>query len=551
MHHKNDEDQIILALQALEKDPKLSLRAAAEIYAVHHTKLSRRRRGQQSRRDIPANSRKLTDLEESVIVQYILDLDAKGFPPRLSGVEDMANRLLAERDAGRVGTRWATKFVKRHPELTTRFNRKYDYQRAKCEDPEIIRGWFALVRNTIAKYGIQEADIYNFDETGFQMGVISTTMVVTSSERRGRAKLKQPGNREWATVIQGVNATGWAIPPFIIVKGRYHLSSWYENSPLPNDWVIATSENGWTTNERGLEWIQHFDKHTKARTVGVYRLLVLDGHDSHHSTDFELYCKENNIITLCMPPHSSHILQPLDVGCFSPLKTAYGKQIEEMMRASITHITKEDFFPAFYAAFQAALTPENIQGGFRGAGIVPFDPEKVISQLDIRLKTPTPSNSRPGSAHAWVSKTPNNPIEASSQSTLIKNRIARHQNSSPTEILRAVDMFAKGTSRVMHQLALLKAEIQSLRAANEALSKRRRAKKQRLRQGGSLSVQNAQDLQGERDVEVQIKEETQAGSGRKPRVETRARRCGNCGEPGHNARTCQVVVETSEEDDSE
>jgi hypothetical protein len=252
-----------------------------------------------------------------------------------------------------------------------------------------------------------------------------------------------------------------------------------------------------------------------------------------------------------MPPHSSHILQPLDVGCFSPLKTAYGKQIEEMMRASITHITKEDFFPAFYAAFQAALTPENIQGGFRGAGIVPFDPEKVISQLDIRLKTPTPSNSRPGSAHAWVSKTPNNPIEASSQSTLIKNRIARHQNSSPTEILRAVDMFAKGTSRVMHQLALLKAEIQSLRAANEALSKRRRAKKQRLRQGGSLSVQNAQDLQGERDVEVQIKEEIQAGSGRKPRVETRARRCGNCGEPGHNARTCQVVVETSEEDDSE
>jgi hypothetical protein len=77
-----------------------------------------------------------------------------------------------------------------------RFNRQYDYQRAKCEDPEIIRGWFALVRNTIAKYGIQEADIYNFDETGFQMGVISTVMVVTSSEQRGRAKSKQPGNRE-------------------------------------------------------------------------------------------------------------------------------------------------------------------------------------------------------------------------------------------------------------------------------------------------------------------------------------------------------------------
>jgi hypothetical protein len=45
MYHKNDEGQIILALQALEKDPTLSLRAVAEIYAVHYTKLSRRQRG--------------------------------------------------------------------------------------------------------------------------------------------------------------------------------------------------------------------------------------------------------------------------------------------------------------------------------------------------------------------------------------------------------------------------------------------------------------------------------------------------------------------------
>lgn len=364
MTHKNDEAQVQLALLEMQNNKKLSARAAGRIYNVDHEKLSHRRRGMQSRRETPANSKKLTNLEESVIVHYILDLASKGFPPRLSGVEDMANRLLAGRDAGRVGTRWAHNFVKRHTELTTRYNRKYNYQRAKCEDPDTIRGWFKLVRNTVAKYGIQEADIYNFDETGFLMGVISTAMVVTSSERRGRAKSKQPGNREWVTAIQAVNATGWTVPPFIIVQGKYHLSSWYENSPLPKDWVIATSENGWTTNEIGLEWIQHFDKHTRARTTGVYRLLVLDGHDSHHSTDFEVYCKENNIITLCMPPHSSHILQPLNVGCFSPLKAAYGKQIEGMMRASITHITKEDFFPAFLAAHKAAITPGNIQGGF-------------------------------------------------------------------------------------------------------------------------------------------------------------------------------------------
>jgi hypothetical protein len=244
METASKECRLNIALESLKKDPKLSIRAAAKIYNVDRTTLAQRRVGRLSRRDIQANSRKLTDLEESVIVQHILDLDSKGFPPRLSSVGDMANRLLDNRDVVRVGARWAASFVKRHPEITTRFNRKHDYQRALTEDPEVARGWFALVQNTMAKYGILEADPYNFDETGFLMGVIATMMVVTSAEGRGRAKSKQPGNREWATAIQGVNALGWVIPPYIIVKGKTHLSSWYQDSPLPKDWVIATSENG-------------------------------------------------------------------------------------------------------------------------------------------------------------------------------------------------------------------------------------------------------------------------------------------------------------------
>ena len=194
MESNSLETRIILALQALKNDPSLSTRRAAIVYNVPRLTLRDRQSGRQSRRDTQPKSRKLTDSEESVIVQYILELDARAFPPRLSGVEDMANRLLMERNAGRVGTRWPSNFIKRQPQLVTRFNRKYDYQRAKCEDPIIIGGWFSLLKNTITKYGIVDADIYNFDETGFMMGVISTAMVVTSLERSGRAKAKQPGN---------------------------------------------------------------------------------------------------------------------------------------------------------------------------------------------------------------------------------------------------------------------------------------------------------------------------------------------------------------------
>jgi hypothetical protein len=76
-----------------------------------------------------------------------------------------------------------------------------------------------------AKYGILREDTYNFDETGFSMGLISTSKVVTGAERRGRPKAKQPGNREWVTAVHCINTEGWQIPPMIILKGKeYHQS---------------------------------------------------------------------------------------------------------------------------------------------------------------------------------------------------------------------------------------------------------------------------------------------------------------------------------------
>ncbi len=173
--------------------------------------------------------------------------------------------------------------------LTTLYGVKQSYervflgettiQRARCEDSKAVNERFALVRNTKAKYGILDEDTYNFDETGFMMGVIFPGMVVTTSEGRGKAKLAQPGNREWATVIQAVCAGGWAVPPFIILAAQYHLANWYQECDLPSTWRIATTDNGWTTNKVGLDWIKHFNHHTKHRTKGTYRLLILDGHE--------------------------------------------------------------------------------------------------------------------------------------------------------------------------------------------------------------------------------------------------------------------------------
>ena len=235
---------IQLAISSINLYQTQSNRRAAAVYNVSKRTIRHRRAGIPARRDCQPNSKKLTKLEEEVIVDHILDLDLRGFAPTYAAVRDMADKLLAARGAGQVRQKWPANFVKRTDSLTTRFNRAYDRQRALCEDPVLIKSWFELVEQTKAKYGICDEDVYNFDEAGFMMGKITTQLVVTASERRGRPKAVEPGNRGWVTLIAAINAAGWAVPPFLIFAGKHHLSAWYEEAEIPRDWAIAVSDNG-------------------------------------------------------------------------------------------------------------------------------------------------------------------------------------------------------------------------------------------------------------------------------------------------------------------
>lgn len=88
-----------------------------------------------------------------------------------------------------------------------------------------------------------------------------------------------------------------------------------------------------------------------------------------------------------MPTYASHLLQPLDVGCFRPQKKAYRRQIESLVRNHIHHITKLEFLPAFKAAFYNLITKDNICASFQGTGLVQFNPEAVLLRLDVKLRT--------------------------------------------------------------------------------------------------------------------------------------------------------------------
>ena len=112
---------------------------------------------------------------------------------------------------------------------------------------------------------------------------------------------------------------------------------------------------------------------SRARNVsGGYRLLILDGHNSHCTYQFCSFAEKNKIIILCLPSHTTHVLQPCDVGVFGPLSSSWKSEVNKLTRAGIP-VTKFNLLEHYAHARERAFKPETIQSAFRKTGIEPLD----------------------------------------------------------------------------------------------------------------------------------------------------------------------------------
>jgi hypothetical protein len=371
---------------------------------------------------------------------------------------------------------------------------------------------------------------YNFDETGFMMRVAATSKVVTSSDTVGRPTVVQPGNREWVTTIECINASGWCLPPFVILSGKVHQASWYKDLPL--DCAVAVSDNGWTTDELGLERVKHFNRHTETCTVGAWRLLILDGHRSHATPDFDQFCTDNKIITLCMPAHTSHLLQPLDVGCFSPLKTLYGHEVAELARQSVYHVDKLDFLWIYKKIRPQALSESNVKAGFQGSGLIPFSPERVLSSLTV-VRTPSPPQTNAAES-TWTAETPRTTDQLQRQARLVRDMLRRKSNSPTSQTVRQL---VKGCQLATQSATILAEENAKLRASNTRQRQKRQQRRHYVATGGVLQVQQGQDLVREADNRVMGSDQLEPSQARTRALPT----CSKCHVQGHIRTPCRAI----------
>ena len=133
--------------------------------------------------------------------------------------------------------------------------------------------------------------------------------------------------------------------------------------------------------EIGVEWIKHFEKATRAKAKGEYRLLIIDGHNSHYTVAFLQVAREHKIIVICYPVHGTHLYQGLDVVVFVVLKLHLSQEHDKWFCTTGQPINKNNFLRILSEAYVFALTPENIKTAFHKTDIVPFNPSVITADM--------------------------------------------------------------------------------------------------------------------------------------------------------------------------
>lgn len=335
-------------------------------------------------------STKLTLRQEQTVIQDVFDLDRRGYALHIADVEFIATsvRIAAYLEKAdelpsrslEVGKKWAQDFVDRTPELRVCLERNTAYHQDTARGLELASRWFKLLQETKAQYGISDSNTIALGETRFLIDPLSIAVATTVTQHQHRPNTRGQEHHRWATVFQAISASGQVKQPMVIFKNEHFLESWYRDFTT-SELLIYNSADGCSTLEALEDWMMISNIYTGDREAGTWRLLIQSSPKAGFAAEWDSFCKLSKIVSLCVPPGSSHLLQPLELGCTAPLNTAFQEHIKTLRRHRATSMTDNQFLIALKESLTSAMTPENIAAGFQRSGIVPFEPRVVLPQL--------------------------------------------------------------------------------------------------------------------------------------------------------------------------
>jgi hypothetical protein len=260
---------------------------------------------------------------------------------------------------------------------------------------------------------------------------------------------------------------GTSLTPLIIFKGKTLSSRWIPTD-TPSDWFFFCNNEGWTSNEHAKKWLmEDFEPNTEEKAQGRTHLLIFDGHGSHTTPDAIRHCIFNRIKLALLPPHSSHLTQPLDVGVFSSMKAHMTRELDRYIRTGILRIQKIKWLEAFTTSRSQAFTIRNILSGWSGTGLYPFNPGKVLRRVPILasneppIRLPTPPSHTPLENPDLNSS----PLESSAMNaanTHIKHRARNRTADFDTPVRKHVIRMATALNRSLAKNRVQAAQLSDL-----------------------------------------------------------------------------------------
>ena len=383
------EANIQAALQAHQKGEYQSVRAAARAFSVPASTLRTRLAGTTSRSQAHESAQILSNAEENTLTRWISKLCRTGFPASPALVVEMAEEIrrcrfqLSESPPPTlqpIGEHWIDRFRIRHPEIQGVWTRQIESARHTAINTDAVKTWFDAVAELHLQHHYASDCIYNMDESGFAVGTSQSTRALVNVREQSSWKVIH-GRQEWITAIECISAAGVAIPPLIIFKAKDTNTAWIPTDTPPG-WFFSTSNSGWTSDSHAYEWLTTvFEPSTKPADATQRRLLIMDGHGSHITANVIAHCMKHTIDLLILPPHTSHVLQPLDVSVFSPLKRALAIETDAASRVDAGRIARSEWTRMYIRAREIALRESNITSGFRATGLWPLSPIIVLEKL--------------------------------------------------------------------------------------------------------------------------------------------------------------------------
>ena len=338
---------------------------AARVHGVPKTSLHNRIKGKVVHGVKPGPKQYLSVEEETELAEFAIEAASVGCGQTRKQIMTIAENVAKDKgilQKDRITQGWYEKFMKRQTYLSLC---KGDPAANEMDavTSQAIKHYFDLLEKTLKDNNLlnKPAQIYNVDETGMAYEHCAS------------------GNKAQTTLVACVNAIGQAIPPYVIYNAKTLNPEWMKDGPPGTKY--ARSENGWIDTDLFEHW---FNNHFLTHAVSSRPLLqILDGHKTYYQPKVCQEAKKRKVIIFCLPPHSTHVSQPLDTCVFKPLKTEWNKATHTFQsRNPGVQITKYNFPRLLKEAWENAMLSSNICAGFRNAGIYPLNRDKVRPTLE-------------------------------------------------------------------------------------------------------------------------------------------------------------------------